>query len=65
MTAVLGKTPTNATDAEFHTCHEAVVALSREVLKREWNVVKERIQPHMTLLLRIRVSRKGSFVQLP
>ena len=31
--------------AEFPACHEELIALSRDVLKREWDRVKEKIQP--------------------
>lgn len=30
---------------EFPACHEELIALSRDVLKREWDRVKEKIQP--------------------
>jgi hypothetical protein len=32
-----------ADDEKFQTCHKAVVALARDVLKREWDGVKEPI----------------------
>lgn len=35
-------------DREFEYCHKAVVALSRDVLKREWNSVKEPISTILT-----------------
>jgi hypothetical protein len=43
MTGLLGKKGSPDVDAEFQTCHEAVVALAREVFKREWDRVKESI----------------------
>ncbi len=32
-------------DTEFSACHKQVIALSRDVLKREWDRVKDRIEP--------------------
>ena len=44
MTAIIG-TRTKEDDIEFETCHKAVTALARDVLKREWDRVKDRIYP--------------------
>jgi hypothetical protein len=45
MTGLLGQTGSPQVDAEFANCHRAVIALSRDVLKREWDRVKDRIRP--------------------
>ena len=45
MTARLSQQGSAKLDSEFETCHKAIVALSRQVLKREWVRVKDRIQP--------------------
>jgi len=42
MVGMIG-TRTMADDKKFWACHTALVALSRAVLKREWDVVKEPI----------------------
>jgi hypothetical protein len=45
MTELLGEKGSWEVDQEFQTYHNAVIALSRNVLKREWDRVKDRIQP--------------------
>jgi hypothetical protein len=45
MTCMLAKRGSMELDAQFESCHKAVVSLSRDVLKREWDRVKDRIQP--------------------
>ncbi len=45
MTGMLGGKGSATLDAEFQVCHKAVIKLSRDVLKREWNRIKDRIEP--------------------
>lgn len=45
MTGMLSRKGSATLDAEFEVCHKAVITLSRDVLKREWNRIKDRIAP--------------------
>ena len=45
MIGMLGDEASAIRDKEFPNCHKAVIKLSREVLKREWDRIKDRIAP--------------------
>ena len=44
MIGIFGKGNSSKLDEEFQSCHENVLALSRDVLKREWDRVKDPIK---------------------
>lgn len=46
MTGMLSQQGSSKLDADFEACHEAVIALSREVLKREWDRIKTEFNRH-------------------